>query len=103
MSDEWLNSFETFVKDLGFPPTKNHTIDRIDNDIGYYKHNCRWATFEEQAKNKTQRGPIGNEVKEVVSLRMTPSKKQMICEKYGSVQKWINQLFLENQEFELDS
>lgn len=29
------------------------TLDRINNDLGYYADNCRWATLAEQANNKT--------------------------------------------------
>lgn len=45
--DEW-HRFENFYKDMGDPPTKRHSIDRIDPTKGYSKNNCRWATFAEQ-------------------------------------------------------
>lgn len=52
MSSEWFNSFETFYKDMGDPPTPQHQIDRINNDDNYCKDNCRWATPSENCYNR---------------------------------------------------
>lgn len=46
---EWDN-YKTFLKDMGRCP-KNCTIDRVDNEKGYFKENCRWATHKEQCNN----------------------------------------------------
>jgi len=52
MSEEWKNSFDKFYEDMGFAPSKNHSIDRIDSDMGYCKGNCKWSTPKEQCNNK---------------------------------------------------
>lgn len=50
--DRWLNSFQNFLDDMGKRPSKLYSIDRINNELGYSKDNCRWATQYEQQRNQ---------------------------------------------------
>lgn len=45
--------FEQDLKDtIGFRPSPQYSLDRIDNDKGYWKGNLRWATKKEQSNNR---------------------------------------------------
>jgi len=45
------HDFELFLADMGERPD-GMTLDRRDNDLGYYKSNCRWATVKVQQNNR---------------------------------------------------
>lgn len=50
--ERWVNSFESFLADMGCRPSRQHSIDRINNDGDYEHLNCRWATSADQQNNK---------------------------------------------------
>jgi hypothetical protein len=51
MSQEWQDSYETFLADMGRAPSSLHQIERKDVNGDYCKKNCCWATAEDQMKN----------------------------------------------------
>lgn len=52
--DEWLNSFESFLEDMGYAG-EGLTLDRIDVDGNYCPENCRWADIYTQNFNQGMR------------------------------------------------
>jgi hypothetical protein len=74
--ERWKNSFSNFLEDMGKRPSIRHTLDRYPNVNGNYEpDNCRWATWEEQARNR----------RNSVVLEIDGVKKPMPewCEIYG--------------------
>ena len=63
LCDRWQGGygFKNFLEDMGEKPKHGNTdggmpiysIDRIDATKGYYKENCRWSTWYEQAANRS--------------------------------------------------
>lgn len=60
MDEKWKNNFMSFYKwsiDNGYKKEKKIknnllTIDRINNEKGYYPNNCRWVGYEIQSINR---------------------------------------------------
>lgn len=82
MCDAWLNSFETFLADVGFRPTPQHSLDRYPNNDGDYEAgNVRWATRSQQRRN----------TRDAVVVEYNGEKIQLtdLCEKIGINDKLV--------------
>jgi len=51
MDESWKESFINFYNDMGNKPGKDYDLDRINNDEGYYKDNCRWVDHKTNMNN----------------------------------------------------
>ena len=47
----WRNSFIAFLTDMGYAPSVEHSLDRINPFGNYEPSNCRWATRSMQMRN----------------------------------------------------
>lgn len=89
MCERWRNSFENFLADMGEPPTKNHSIDRIDVNGNYEPSNCRWATSVEQNNNRrnnkhfTYKGKTQTYAEWCREVGITPQRLNELIHKQG--------------------
>ncbi len=49
--ERWYQ-FENFYEDMGDLPFYEAQIDRIDNNNGYFKENCRWVSAKDNSRNR---------------------------------------------------
>jgi len=57
--DEWRD-FERFIHDMGAKPD-GYTLDRIDNNAGYSRENCKWSTWKSQHRNRRNNRMVEHE------------------------------------------
>jgi hypothetical protein len=50
--ESWRGNFKKFYEDMGECPN-GYQIDRIDNNKGYYKQNCRWVDPKTNMSNRS--------------------------------------------------
>lgn len=87
VSKSWYNSFVQFYKDMGKVPKGDTSIERINNDIGYCKSNCKWATRTEQNNNRRNNIKVNYKGKDY-SIQELADKLGL---KYGTLYKRIQE------------
>lgn len=98
--DRWLNSFESFLADMGLRPADNYSIERIKIGGNYEPSNCIWKTQKEQCRNKRNNimVTIGGVTKSLVEWVENTSLS------YGTVHSrvlagWPSEMLLTNQKY----
>ena len=64
------NDFHAFVEDMG-PRPDGYTLDRIDNDLGYFPENCRWASRKTQQRNQRKTRYVVIEGKKYLAAKLS--------------------------------
>ena len=56
VTDEWRgrDGFDRWLAEVGPRPSPKYTLDRMDNNKGYYPGNVRWATRVQQNRNTSK-------------------------------------------------
>ena len=55
--ERW-HDYVSFLADMGECPSREMTLDRRKNKLGYAPENCRWTTQTEQNKNRSHCVPL---------------------------------------------
>jgi len=85
--DRW-QTFENFLEDMGERPRGESILDRIDNDLGYFRENCRWAsTATSQQNRRNSKWVIFNGRKMVLAelVRLTGMSRDRVSRRVGNV------------------
>jgi hypothetical protein len=82
----WIDSFEEFYRHIGKRPA-GASLDRIDNEKGYYPGNVRWASRSEQQRNRTM--AYRWHIKELVFETINEAAAYFGVSKH-TVWRWVN-------------
>jgi hypothetical protein len=90
--------FENFQKDMQEGYNDTLTLDRIDNNKGYSKENCRWVTKKQQCENRSKMYTHKEkDLSQWEQKRKIPLQAILLkAQEYSKVQKGKKKQFKEN-------
>lgn len=81
VAEEW-HDIRNFVRDMGEKPL-GHTIERLDNERGYSKENCAWASRTDQNRNTRKNKMTMESATEMRELRAQGAKRKELATRFG--------------------
>lgn len=81
--------FAVFLRDMGRRPSPRHTLDRINDNVGYRPGNCRWATRLTQSRNRSY---VKLSFAMAVAIRKNPGRQVDIAKQYGVSQTLVSMI-----------
>nr|WP_150959353.1 AP2 domain-containing protein [Aneurinibacillus sp. XH2] len=93
--NRWVNSFESFLEDMGEKPSPNHSVERKNNNAGYSPENCTWADKVQQSRNQRTarnnrtgvRGVYWEKRHEKYYSKITVNKKEIYLGSFDTIEE----------------
>jgi hypothetical protein len=97
--ERWLVWFENFLDDVGYRPSRDHSLDRYPDKNGNYESgNVRWATRQEQQNNQRSNRLVvyhGRQMTLAEAIRISDGKVTRTIAKYRLAKGWSVDLALD--------
>jgi len=78
IAPEWEHDFPAFLDHVELRPSTDHSLDRVNNALGYVPGNVKWATWIEQANNRRGHATSGVVLRQPDATRKTNFKHGLI-------------------------